>query len=205
MMSASEVLMSMIAFTLVAMIVLLLYFLYNKTVYIKISYDDGFKTEIARGYKNKREASEMIKDLNTFGIGVLAHLKKIKDKDSSKVYFIRNLLMKYQQDALSENPPRGSDTSFVRGKGAVLKLCLRDHRTKKLHSLDLLKYVYLHEITHIGSNTQQHTAEFWENFRWLLMTVDNAGIYHPKDYDKTPEWYCNMLLDSTPYVSTRYE
>ena len=33
---------------------------------------------------------------------------------------------------------------------------------------NLLLFVFLHELTHIGSECDQHEPEFWDNFKFLM-------------------------------------
>lgn len=91
------------------------------------------------------------------------------------------------------------DTSYVINKGEQFVMCLRD-TNGNFHDMTLLKFVALHEISHIGSYVDQHEEEFWSNFKWLLTYTQRRGIYRNIDYSQSPVRYCgSLLVNSNPY------
>jgi hypothetical protein len=161
----------------------------------KISY------EISEDYPDYKKAYENMKELNQYVIKVIKSIKTERDNGfdfDDKKYFIDNLLKRYNPDVLIENEPNNSDTSYVMNKGDSLHICLRD-KEGKLHDSNILRFVVLHEITHIGSKEPQHGREFWTNFKWLLHFLENHQLYKPVDYSKKPTIYCGLKLANNPY------
>jgi hypothetical protein len=132
-------------------------------------------------------------------------------------YFVRNLLYRYDPTVLRESEPIGEDTSFVINKGDDFAMCLRDwphdQRTgekttdineimkiAKMHDDSLLKFVFMHELTHVGCETYDHGDEFWTNFGWLLHFAEKHDLYTPINYRENPVMYCGMVnVTHNPY------
>lgn len=157
-----------------------------------INDDDAAKTAV------------IINDLNLFVIDVIDHLKvAIVEKriDSDYMYFVKNLVNKYNPTVISEGNSDGSDTSYILNKGDKMVICVKN-RNDEFHDISLLKFVTLHEISHIGSEEYQHGSEFWDNFKWLLKFVTKEKMYTPIDYSKYPVEYCkNVYLSDNPYFT----
>ena len=60
-------------------------------------------------------------------------------------------------------------------------------------------FVATHEIAHIMTKSIGHKPEFWNNFKFLLETAKEIGVYSPEDYKKTPRSYCGMKITDNPY------
>ena len=45
-----------------------------------------------------------------------------------------------------------------------------------------------------------HPPIFWENMKYLLEESEKVGIYKPINYEKEPEQYCGMEINTTPYI-----
>jgi hypothetical protein len=146
----------------------------------------------------------IINDLNLFVIDVIDHLKVaiVENRiDDDHMYFVKNLVNKYNPMVVSEGNSDDSDTSFIINKGDKMVICVKN-RNNEFHDMSLLKFVTLHEISHIGSIEYQHESEFWDNFRWLLRFVVKERMYEPIDYGKYPIEYCkHVYLQDNPYFS----
>ena len=83
--------------------------------------------------------------------------------------------------------------------GHILSLCLRSG-SGDLHDFETLKFIFLHELTHIAADVYQHPTKFWQLFKILLQEAEIAGIYSPIDYGASPIRYCGKLTVSyNPY------
>ena len=167
--------------------------------------------------KDPETAAKLLDSLNFFVYKVIRQLKteRINGQNFGKVtYFIDNLINRYNPSKIQEgyyiregepgsngeNLPNGEppDTAYIMDKGSVFVMCLRD-TNGRFHDLNILRFVCLHEISHIGSKEEQHETEFWENFKWLLLYVSKRGIFSIVDYSKQPVKYCGtLLIDSNP-------
>jgi len=189
-----------ITILLIGIIVYLLYF--PNCVYIVFDNGYSYKVYNTGNSDENIKAGVLLNEINEFGLTVATYLRDNEHRFMEQKYFIENILHRYNPDGLEEKNISFTGTSFTQNKGSTMVLCLRDKKTGKLQDPNTIKYVYLHELCHVGAVTWQHTTEFWESFIWLLKTLDDAGIYKTLDYNKTPKPYCGIVIDSTPYFST---
>ena len=198
--------------------ILLIFYKSNKSIFTtKLTKNiDGIDYQVIQD-KDPDTAAKLLDALNQFFYKIMRQLKTERNNGQNfgKVtYFIDNLLTKYNPSKIQEGyyikegepgskgenlangePP---DTAYVMDKGRVFVMCLRD-ANGKFHDLNLLKFVAMHEICHIGSIKDQHEEEFWENFKWLLLYTSKRGLFTLTDYSKQPIKYCGTLLvDSNP-------
>jgi hypothetical protein len=109
-------------------------------------------------------------------------------------------LKKYNPNTLSELVDKSKYTAYNINKGEEIAICIRDKNNKLLDDMNSCMFIIIHELAHIMTVTEQHTPEFWENMNQLIDKAGKCGIYTPIDYSKTPKYYCNQLIDKTPYI-----
>lgn len=124
------------------------------------------------------------------------HLKK-KYPDRSNVNL---MIQRYNENNVSEGPPNnGKDTSYSISKGRKVVFCLRSgNDPNKIHDLNLLMFVTLHELAHLASTTYGHNREFMNNFKFLLIEGNNCGVYKIENYRRYPKEFCGMKINSNP-------
>ena len=91
-------------------------------------------------------------------------------------------------------------TAYNVNKGEEIAICIRDKNNKLLDDMNSCMFIIIHELSHIMTITEQHTPEFWDNMRQLLEKASECGVYKPVDYSKNPQYYCNQLIQETPYI-----
>jgi hypothetical protein len=64
--------------------------------------------------------------------------------------------------------------------------------------MDLLQFVFLHELAHIVTKEMNHVSNFWVNFKFLLEFCEKYGLYRVKNYQKENVNYCGMEVTYTP-------
>lgn len=96
---------------------------------------------------------------------------------------------------ISPNNPMGS-TSFTEGKKKIT-FCLRN-KQGKLHDINTLMFVALHELTHVMNDRWGHEDYYWSLFREILNEAVEAGIYKPVDYGKNLQSYCGIVISQNP-------
>lgn len=111
---------------------------------------------------------------------------------------VKRIIKNYNTDALSENTPDSSYTSYSENKGQKIVFCLRAKKTNKLVDLNTMMFVALHEMAHLMTKTIGHHPEFWENFRILLRIAIRNRIYQCQDYQIESEDYCGTKITDTP-------
>ena len=65
-------------------------------------------------------------------------------------------------------------------------------------SVNILTFVTLHEIGHIGTREIGHTPLFWNNFAWILKQAEEIGIYEYQDFAEQPVPYCGISITDQP-------
>ena len=102
---------------------------------------------------------------------------------------VQRLVRKF--DAYSEN------------KGRKIAFCLNKEKDDNNHLIEenTLMFVAIHEMAHITTVSIGHTAEFWENFKYLLKYAVQCKVYDPIDYSKESTEYCGMTISDNPYFN----
>jgi predicted metal-dependent hydrolase len=93
-----------------------------------------------------------------------------------------------------ETALNSSYTSYCVNKGEEFAFCLRCKKEKKLHSLNLLTYVAVHEMAHAGCPENGHTQLFAKIFRFYLQVATKYNIYTYENYSSNPVDYCGLRL-----------
>jgi hypothetical protein len=80
-------------------------------------------------------------------------------------------------------------------KGEQIVFCLRSKRSRnKLHDLNLLMYVAIHECAHVACPSFGHGAEFKKVFAFLTKVAIEIGIYQKIDFNNKPVEYCGLVI-----------
>ena len=167
--------------------------------FCKVELDEVYATQC--NFDNKIDAARVLSDLNKIGY-MLADVLLTYDPNSIEYFMGTNLKNRYggSKSIRETNPDnKYGDTSYTLDKGSILSMCLRSG-SGSLEDFETLKFVYLHELTHIAANVYQHPVRFWELFRILLIAAEKAGLYVPIDYRLYNKKYCNRLvINYNPY------
>jgi hypothetical protein len=180
------------------LIFLLLFKLYdiyfNNLTFVK-SNKDG-KSYKVRNIKSKQEAANLLSELRSRLERLSQHLSKKYSKDNKCVDLIKN---RFKPNNISETPEHSANTSYSVNKGEKLVFCIRPKDQKEeLHEVNLLMFVAIHELAHVGSVSIGHNEEFYENFVFLLNEALEIGVYQKIDFDRNNKEYCGMTITSSP-------
>ncbi len=112
---------------------------------------------------------------------------------------VHQLFENYSSENLYEISPLNimGNTSFTERKTKMV-FCLRDKDTKKIHDINTIMFVALHEVTHVMSDRWGHEIYFWDLFKIILEEAVIIGIYVPVDYEKYPVKYCGINITQSP-------
>ena len=125
----------------------------------------------------------------------------IKDKKKYPEYeeYIELLEKNFNEDRtqIYENDPNSDLTSFSVNKGEEVAFCLKSKKNGNLHELNLLTYVAIHEMAHMGCPEIGHGDLFKKVFRFLILRAIEMKIYEKEDYASSPVEYCGMILSSS--------
>ena len=158
-------------------------------------------------YKNIAELNKIVKSDKI----MLGHklVKKnellkisIEPSDSSikdhKLYkYLIDLKVKINNVIIQETPENSNYTSYSVNKGDQLVFCIRSKQTNKIHNINELKYVAIHELSHIACPEIGHTNLFYEINKLLIDKAIEYNLYKYIDYDKNTIEYCGIELNKT--------
>ncbi len=131
--------------------------------------------------------------------------EKIKDllnyclilNNNNYINYIKNINEKFYYMDIYENNMKNNNTSYTINKGDEMILCIRSKNNYKLHNINDLLYVVIHEISHIGCPEIGHTELFYKINIYLLERAIEKKIYKYEDYNKYPREYCGIQLNSS--------
>lgn len=169
---------------------------------------DGNSYPVVSTYADQQEAADLIAGINSFTVEVIKKLKTTyltkspTTPDQIKGFEMASILEnRYSPASLMENQPTtAKDTSYTQNKGEVISLCLREKQSgqNKFHSIDVLKFVMLHELAHIVTPEIDHSDWYWTNFRFLLEFCNIHGLYTSPNYGVHNVPYCGMTIRYNP-------
>ena len=189
---------SLIISILIIFIYMFLFMNKNKLVLMEAS-NSGQKF-LVHDDKLKKKSANLLSDIITNMYKLRNHLISIKDKtDDKDLKDSIDLLEKNLNDSrtnIYENSPKSEYTSYSVNKGEEVVFCLKSKKTGNLHTINLLMYVAIHEMAHIGCHEIGHTDLFKKIFEFYTKESIKIGIYKYEDYDSNPVEYCGMVLSS---------
>lgn len=117
----------------------------------------------------------------------------------NRKYFVNSIIDRFNPKMIKENnyikAVMHNETSYLLNKDQELKICLMKNK-KEIHDNNILLYVLIHEMTHMGSIEIGHNDEFISNFKWFLTFLTDMGKYIPYDFSKNPILYCGKIYVS---------
>lgn len=170
---------------------------------------------------DKEKAANMISELNQFAIDFIKLMRhkfitNPPQKPSDKRLYAKGkqitefLFDRYTTNSLSENAPKSPEfTSYTYNKGSIISICLREQDSGRFefHDMQTLKFVFLHELAHVGSKnfSNDHGIQFMADFKFLLHHAREFGIYHPISYQQNNTSYCSIRITYSPLFDDRID
>ena len=164
----------------------------NNEIIEKISKIDNRKY-IVRKLKDSQLAADKLAQIN---LNILKLINHVKDKDRDG---IDRLSKRYDPNSLSETGINARYTSYSVNKGEKISICIRNKEDNQFIDDNIIMFVVIHELSHIMTIQVGHPIEFWDNMKYLLEQAKEINLYNPIDYQESPQKYCGMMINSTPY------
>ena len=161
-----------------------------------VSTVDG-ESYIVRNLPDKQEAADSL--ARTRG-KLLRLMRELKQTDSTKP-LVAQILRNFDAapSRFSESTPDASYTSYSVNKGEKVYMCLRQRNEREeLVDENVITFVALHEMAHIGTHEIGHTPLFWNNFGWILKRAEELQIYRFTDFSAHPVEYCGIRITDQP-------
>ena len=185
------------------LISLLLIFIYiflfinrNNIIYIKSKSGNNFLVHKDLNKKDKAELLEKVVENMFF---LKNHLVKNIDSYPEYKKYIKQLDNNFTKSrtVIYETDPQSNLTSYSVNKGEELSICLKSKKTGKLHDVNLLMYVVIHEMAHFGCPEIGHGDLFKKIFKMFIIEAIKLGVYKKENYNSNPVEYCGMVLSSS--------
>jgi len=165
--------------------------------YVQADTDKRFY--LVRNSPDKQEAANMLAKIRKNIIHLSDKLEEDKDKYPEYKEYIELLHSKARDIVLIESTQDSAYTSYSLNKGEQIVFCLRTKRTgNKLHDINLIMYVVLHEISHVACPIyDNHGPLFRKIFAFLTNRAIEMGLYEKRDFVSHPEEYCGMTINES--------
>ena len=150
---------------------------------------------LVQNVDDKEIAVTMLDDIRSRIFRIRDYLAQNKNKYPAFASYIEQFCDRIDGVILLENPPDGEYTSYTLNKGEEIALCLRSKKTNKLHDINLIMYVVLHELSHVACPEQDHTELFKKIFVFFLGIAVQLNIYTNTDYILRPHEYCGLTIN----------
>lgn len=157
---------------------------------------DGQKY-VVRNLPDKQEAADRLARTRAKLIRLMRDLQQAYPTKP----FVQQMSRNFDADPsrFSESTPDASYTSYSVNKGEKVYMCLRQRNEREeLVSENIITFVALHELAHIGTSEVGHTPAFWNNFGWLLKRAEEIQIYEYTDFAAHPVEYCGIRITDQP-------
>ena len=157
---------------------------------------DG-KKYLVRNLPDKQDAADRLARTREKLIRLMNNLKQTEPEKPFVVQMLRNF--DADPSRFSESTPDASYTSYSVNKGEKVFMCLRQRNEREeLVDENIITFVALHELSHIGTTDVGHTPQFWNNFGWLLKRAEEIQIYTFTDFAAHPVEYCGIHITDQP-------
>jgi len=184
-----------------SLIIIFIYSMYNlrksKLTIVEAS-DTGMNLMVYND-KNKKASADLLSEIITKMFKLRNNLIKNKEKFPNFINYIELLEENFNNERtkIYENDPNSDLTSFSVNKGEEVAFCLKSKRTGRLHEINLLLYVAIHEMAHMACPEIGHGDLFKKIFNFLTLQAIEQNIYVKEDYAANPIEYCGMILSSS--------
>lgn len=147
--------------------------------------------KIQKGGATSSQAADALGKIVTDIEALIRHLKEKYPKDE-RVLLIDK---RFDPAAISEGSSHTGYTSYSVNKQKVV-ICLRQE-DDSFAPPNVVMYVALHELAHLGNEEIGHPPSFWRLFEFILKEAVAIGIYKKEDFAKKPQPYCGITVDSS--------
>ena len=179
---------------IVFIIVFYIVFIMNNSNLVKFDIDGN--TVLVRDTPDKEQSSKLLNELINRMYSLKKYVVDNKNKYPEYIDYINQFNENFTKTRtkIYETSLTSEYTSYSINKGEELVFCLRSKSTGKLHDINLLSYVAVHELAHTACPETGHTPLFNKIFKFLLERAMEIHVYYYEDYANYPVEYCGMKL-----------
>lgn len=152
---------------------------------------------LVRNLPDSQDAADRLARTRAKLIRLMRDLKQTHPEKPFVAQILRNF--DAEPSRFSESAPDATYTSYSVNKGEKVYMCLRQRNEREeLVDENVITFVALHEMAHIGTHEVGHTPLFWNNFGWLLKRAEEIQIYEYTDFSAHPVEYCGIHITDQP-------
>ncbi len=179
---------------IVFIIVFYTVFIMNDSSIVRFQIDGN--TVLVRDTPNKEESAKLLNELIYRMYALKKYVVENKNKYPEYSEYIGQFDENFNKSRtkIYETSLNSEYTSYSINKGEELVFCIRSKNTGKLHNINLLMYVAVHELAHTACPETGHTPLFNKIFKFLLEKAIEIKLYYYEDYATNPIEYCGMKL-----------
>lgn len=185
-----------IQITSVILVAILVYYLgklsESEATYIKSNVTN--REYLVQNLDDKTEASDLLGRIHQRIMILKQYLHQNIDKYPEFKPYIKQFCNRIHNVTLTENAFDGKYTSYTVNKGEEIALCLRSKSDGKLHNINIIMYVVLHELSHVACPEIDHTPLFKKIFVFYLQTAIKLQIYEYVDCTTEHCEYCGLTI-----------
>jgi hypothetical protein len=152
---------------------------------------------LVRNLPDKQDAADRLARVRAKILRLRKHLEQTHmDKP-----FVSQMINNFDcsSSRFSESTPDAQYTSYSVNKGEKIFMCLRQRNEREeLVNENIVLFVALHEMSHVGTASIGHTPEFWNHFAWVLKQAEHLKIYEYTDFAAHPVEYCGVHITDSP-------
>lgn len=178
-------------------VIIVLYFntQYNNMTYIKSDIDNQYY--LVRDLEDKQKSSNILAKIKKNIFKLTDYVYSSMKKYPEMRQYIKQLNSRIKSVIITESTFNSSYTSYSINKGEQIVFCIRIKGKYKIHDLNLLMYVVIHEMAHVACPETGHTPLFTKIFEFLCYRAIEINIYKKIDFKKFPKEYCGMIVDES--------
>ena len=152
---------------------------------------------LVRNLPDKQDAADRLARVRAKMLRLRKHLEQTHMDKPFVSQMIRNF--DCSSSRFSESTPDAQYTSYSVNKGEKIFMCLRQRNEREeLVNENIVLFVALHEMSHVGTASIGHTPEFWNHFAWVLKQAEHLKIYEYTDFAAHPVEYCGVHITDSP-------
>lgn len=180
---------------LILFFIIYVYFSFNYSQMTYVESNIDYNYYLVRDDTDKQKASNLLSKIK-INIDKLANYcyENRYEYNNMKPY-IEQLYRRIQNSFIVESNKNSTYTSYSVNKGEQLVFCIRSKdNNENFHDLNLLMYVVIHELAHVGCPEYGHTPLFKEIFVFLCEISIKINIYKKINFEVDNKEYCGMTI-----------
>lgn len=189
--------MKLLIIILVIILIFIVVFKVNNydMTYVQSNIDNQYY--MVRDLEDKQTAADILAKLKKNMFILSNYLYNEIDNEEYKKYssYIKQLNDRIKNSIIVESSSNSEYTSYSVNKGEQLVFCIRSIKNKdNIHDINLMMYVVLHEMAHVGCPEVGHTILFKKIFAFFVTTAIKLGLYTRIPFETQEREYCGMSI-----------